>query len=451
MINAFSIFIPTATSVTTIEMQPFLFPAGEFNTVIAWGNFNTNFFLVPPSVGWPIPGFSLISLGLLVYLVIRRGDADKTLLVVWSLVILLATLGQRRFASYLAVNVALLTGYLSWRFLNLAGLREPDSGVAENAKEVVSKKARPKKGGGRITVSQITIALVLLIILLFVFLPNVLQIEPGMATTIDTARLAPFAPSDAWCSSLSWLKENTPDPFDNPDSYYELHQPPPPGEGYSYPESAYGVLAWWDYGYWITRIAHRLPSANPSQAGGAVTSAASFFTAQDEGVANEIVKEMGASYVIIDFKAATGKFWAIATWVGREPTEFFDMYYRLEGNYLVREPYYHPEYYRSLSARLYNFDGKAVTPEEVTVISYEEIDVPEEGRFKLITSYEKFDSYQEAESYISSQEKGNYQIVGIDPFTSPVPLAALEHYQLVHSSDIGTGFMSEVKIFKYLD
>ncbi|MCK4722869.1 MAG: hypothetical protein KAT75_06175, partial [Dehalococcoidia bacterium] len=158
-----------------------------------------------------------------------------------------------------------------------------------------------------------------------------------------------------------------------------------------------------------------------------------------------------ASYVIIDFKAATGKFWAIATWAGREPAEFFDMYLRLQDNYVVQETYLRPEYYRTLSTRLYNFDGKALTPEEVTVIAYEEIDVPEAGRFKLITGKEEFDSYQEAESYISSQEAGNYRIVGIDPFISPVPLAALEHYQLVHSSDIGTGFVPEVKIFKYLD
>ena len=456
MIGAFSIFIPTATSVTTIEMQPLLFPnglppVGEFTTVLAWGNFNTNFFLVPPSVGWPIPGFSLISLGLLVYLVIRRGDADKTLLVVWSLIILLATLGQRRFAAYLAVNVALLTGYLSWRFLTLAGLREPGSGVAETAKEVVGKKARPKKGGYQITVSQITIALVLLIILLFVFLPNVLQIEPGMATTIDTARLAPFAPSDAWYSSLSWLKENTPDPFDNPDAYYALHQPPPAGESYSYSDSAYGVLAWWDYGYWITRIGRRLPVANPSQASGAVTSVASFFTAQDEGVANEIVKEMGASYIIIDDKTAGGKLWAIARWAGREATEYLDSYLRLQDNYVVQETYLRPEYYQTLSTRLYNFDGQAVTPEEVMVIAYEEITVPDVGPFKLITSYETFDSYQEAESFIESQEAGNYRIVGTDPFTSPVPLAALEHYQLIYSSDDTVGSVPEVKIFKYLD
>jgi len=27
----------------------------------------------------------------------------------------------------------------------------------------------------------------------------------------------------------------------------------------------YGVLVWWDFGYWVTRLAHRIPSANPKQ------------------------------------------------------------------------------------------------------------------------------------------------------------------------------------------
>jgi len=72
-------------------------------------------------------------------------------------------------------------------------------------------------------------------------------------------------------SSLTWLRENTQDPFGNPNFYYELREPLPPGESYDYPESAYGVMAWWDYGYWISRIAHRLPNANPIRKGSTTT------------------------------------------------------------------------------------------------------------------------------------------------------------------------------------
>jgi oligosaccharyl transferase (archaeosortase A-associated) len=94
-VERFGIFTPSGASLTILEVHPLLFPTGSFSLSAAWGNFTTGFFL------------SFISLGILIYSVIKRGEADKALFVVWSLVILAATLGQRRFAYYFAVNVAL--------------------------------------------------------------------------------------------------------------------------------------------------------------------------------------------------------------------------------------------------------------------------------------------------------------------------------------------------------
>jgi asparagine N-glycosylation enzyme membrane subunit Stt3 len=101
MLDAFGIFVPSGVELTTMEMQPFLSLGGEPTVIIVWGNFAANFF------------FAFISLILLIYLAVRYGDADKSLLLLWSLVILAATIGQRRFAYYYAVNVAVLTGYLA--------------------------------------------------------------------------------------------------------------------------------------------------------------------------------------------------------------------------------------------------------------------------------------------------------------------------------------------------
>jgi len=439
MLSRFSIFTPAGVALTTMEMQPFLFPGGDFSLGLAWGNFTTGFFL------------SLISLGILIYLVIKQKSPEKILLVVWCLVILAATLGQRRFASYLAVNVALLTGYLSWRILEFAGFKEWVTKPAEIPGKVEKEKAKLKKsykGGFRITIRQTNMALAVIVIFFLVFFPNI-------TPAINTAKQARFAPSDAWCSSLSWLKENTPEPFGNPDFYYEPHKPPPPGESYEYPESAYGVMAWWDYGYWITRIAHRLPNANPSQSRVTTTNVACFFTSQDENAVNEIVQEMDSSYVIIDYQTTTGKFWAIATWAGREETEFLERYYVPQEGKLVDVWLFYPEYYRSMSARLYNFDGKAVTPDSSVVISYQE-KVSSKGEvFKQITNVKPFPSYEAAIAYVSSQKSANYRIVGTNPFISPVPLEALEHYKLIHISDFGVmhpevGILPEVKIFEYI-
>ncbi len=438
MLQQFGIFTPTGVALTTIEMQPILAPSGTFSLVIVWGNFTTSFFL------------SLICLGLLIYQIIKQGNADKSLFLVWSLVILAAAIGQRRFAYYLAVNVALLTGYLSAQVLNRAGFVEPTTQAVRISKNVRGEKVRLKKSDSRITVSGINMVLALVIIFLIVFLPNV-------APTIATASETRYAPSDAWCSSLSWMKENTPDPLGNPDIYNQLVS------NYQYPKSAYGIMAWWDYGYWITRIAHRIPNANPSQDPQVVTTIASFFISQDEKSANKIIQEQSSKYIIIDYETAyinpstaTGKFPAIAIWAGKEMTEFFDVYFLPQENQLVPRLLYHPEYYRSLSTRLYCFDGKAVTPGSTIVISYQENKDKTGNPYKVVTSAEQFDTYEEAETYLSSQNSTNYKIVGTDPFVSPVPLEALEHYQLIHSSNStvtlpNVGAVPAVKIFEYTD
>ena len=421
-------------------MQPLISAIYGNPFAVAWGNFTTGFFL------------SFISLGILTYLVVKQGSAEKSLLIVWSLVILVAILGQRRFGYYFAVNVALLTGYLSWRTLELAGFRELTTKAKQVIKGARSRKVRPKKGG--FTINHAVMVLAVLVIFFVAFFWN---IEP--ATIV--ASQAPYAPSDAWMSSLYWLKENTPEPFGDPDFYYQMEA------SYSYPESAYGVMAWWDYGYSITRIAHRLPNANPGQDPRAVTRVASFFTSQDEEVANEIAQELGSAYIIIDHATAyidpvtaAGKFWAVAIWAGRKPTDYFDLYLLPQEDGFLERPLYYPEYYRSLAVRLYNFNGEAVTPESVWVISYQE--TPDEtGKLhKLITGAEQLSTYEEAEAYLlnqeSSNQSSNLRIIGTNPMLSPVPLEALEHYQLIHSSNITVTFPDgmtapEVKIFEYID
>ena len=68
------------------------------------------------------------------------------------------------------------------------------------------------------------------------------------------------APTDGWMQALTWMQANTPEPLGDPNAYYKLYN-----TDYKYPASAYGVTTWWDYGYWVSVIAKRLPSVNPSQ------------------------------------------------------------------------------------------------------------------------------------------------------------------------------------------
>jgi hypothetical protein len=144
----------------------------------------------------------------------------------------------------------------------------------------------------------------------------------------------------------------------------------------------------------------------------------------------------------------------VADLSGSSREKFFDIYYQPVEGKLEPVILFHPEYYRSMVVRLYNFDGNQVVPKSSPVISYEER-VSRDGQpYKEITNAEFFPSYEEAEAYIASQKSGNYRIVSDDPFVSPVPLQALEHYELVYSSSgfkttPSGGLIPEVKIFEY--
>ena len=437
MLAKFSVLTRAGHWRTILEAQPILFPDGEFSLAVVWGNFTTGFFL------------SLISLGILIHFIIKQGEAGRALLVVWSLIILAATLLMRRFAYYFAVNVALLTGYFSWLILQFAGFRERADEAVQVVSRETKKKAKQKKkrgAGSRATASRANMVMGAIIVFFLVFYPLIGPLPSGAKPAIDVASQPQFAPSDAWCESLPWLKDNTPEPFGDPDSYYELHEVP-----FHYPETAYGVTAWWDYGYWITRIAHRMPSSNPGQAG--ARRVAKLFIAQDEASINKGAKRLGSKYIIVDYDTATGKFYAMASWAGSSDEEFYDVYYQLQNNQLVSVLLLYPEYYRSLAVRLYNFDGREVASQDPMVISYQEKTNSEGERYKEITGTESFTSYEEAEEYVATRKSGNYRLVGADPFVSPVPLMALGRYILVYSSESsvtqpGVGMIPEVKIFE---
>jgi hypothetical protein len=68
--------------------------------------------------------FAIIPLVVMIYLFFKqRGNTEHLLLfLVWTLVILSATMSQRRFAYYLTINISLLSAFISWQIIWLAGL-----------------------------------------------------------------------------------------------------------------------------------------------------------------------------------------------------------------------------------------------------------------------------------------------------------------------------------------
>ncbi len=217
------------------------------------------------------------------------------------------------------------------------------------------------------------------------------------------------------------------------------------------------MTSWWDYGYWITRIAHRLPNTNPSQKPEPIIKTANLLLSDDPAEIEGIVADLNSAYMITDYAMTVGKFWAVVEWSEKPQSDFVQTYYLRYENSLVPINGFKPAYYQSLVVRLHNFDGKAVTESKPVVISYQE-QTNNRGQTLLVISsvadINEFDSYQEALDYVASQPSGKHAIVGINPFVNPLPLEAVTEYRLVHSSDTGmfdkeVGMVPEVKIFEY--
>jgi len=430
------------TGTTVGEEQPLVLNQGNFTLLVATGNYSLAFF------------FSLIATGILIFQVLKRGQPDETLLLIWSVAILLVALAMRRFAYYYAVNVALLTGYLCWIPLSLLmGKKEVAPSAAGKNKAVRDKRrtGQPREGPG-IKRNTVFTALLLAIITMLVYYPNIGPLPNGQKPALDLATRPAFAPSDAWCESLDWLRANTPEPFGTPEAYYGLHKPANEKGSFEYPASAYGALVWWDYGYWVARMGHRAPSANP---GTGTQGEAYYFTAQDEFSASNMINTRGARYVIVDSEIADidRKFHALATLSGSSSSKYYEEFTQKQGNQNVYMTLYYPQYYRSMVSRLYNFDGKAVVPDAAYIMAYKENLSQDGTSYKEITEFKTFNSYGEARAFMLANKNKDYILVGQDPYKSCVPLEELKDYKLVFESSqkvaAGSKPQSEVKIFEY--
>jgi hypothetical protein len=146
-------------------------------------------------------------------------------------------------------------------------------------------------------------------------------------------------------------------------------------------------------------------------------------------------------------------FRVLAAGDGHPASNYSEIYYRSKQDKLAPTLLYYPDYYRTMAARLYCFDGKAYTPAETAVISWEAKTGADGLAYKEITGLKTYGSYAEAEVFLAAQKTGNWRIVGKDPLASPVPLEALEGYRPAFASPqkarLGNNEIAEVKIFEY--
>ncbi|UGV40292.1 oligosaccharyl transferase, archaeosortase A system-associated [Methanococcoides orientis] len=332
-----SYFMRTGGGLTIAEASPLLSSGGQFSLAPFWGNFTT--------LGY----ISLLAIIFLGYEAFKKNNTpERTFLLVWTFMIIWAMLQQNRFAYYYSVNAAILSAYIGIKVLELAGWKDFFEDI----------KLKDKFDVKSIKIWHVLSVLV--IILVFMYPSYNMSMQQSQYTG---------GPNGYWIESTMWLNSNTPDPGLD---YYESYEIPAKGESYQYPDTAYGVMSWWDYGHWIEVIGHRIPNANPFQqgVGGRRNSiedenkpgASTFFTAQSEEEATAVLEAVhpdpekaGARYIVSDVEMATGKFYAMAAWT-LDTADYYIPVQTDQGMQTVPGP----RYFNSMESRLHIFDARGL-------------------------------------------------------------------------------------------
>ena len=453
-------------------------------TVIIWVySFSSSLYCRPINIAFLVE--TLIVIGIYCYF---EKDSGRMLLVVWSFVMLICLLGQTRFGYYFAVNIALLSCYVLWKMpavvhkiFQLVGWKEALAQKPMTAKALrksKNKELEERRAFNYFKPRYVSGFLSIIIIFFLTVYPNLLYgssndsgWSPKNSLTISQASY-PYSISTDWYDAMIWMKNNTPEPFGNDSFYYSIYQDPSSGN-YSYPSTAYGVMSWWDYGHWITCIAHRIPNANPFQAGiggiggsGANASAnpgaSTFLLAQDEQAGSQILDALGSRYIVINFETAVMSqntiFPVIPTWAGQNQSDYYDtLYYQTSSGEVSSVNIFYPAYYQSMVVRLYTFGAQAAVPNNSTwALSYTEEPDNNGHTIKVLTGAANngsaFATYEEAAQFVNDHP--GYKIVGVTPLMSPIPLDALKGYALKYSSPSiisqgENGNLTEVEIFEY--
>jgi dolichyl-diphosphooligosaccharide--protein glycosyltransferase len=312
-----------------------------------WSNFPIAvFFQSDDAVLWLI----IAILGVISYWIAKKQRAQDLLFLVWSIVMLIAMYGQNRWAYYFAVNAALLVGY--------AGGAICDTVL---------------KWGGwnwqidmkNIRISHIlSLAIAILVVIFFAY-------PSAVATAIGENPISRWGGGDPsgggfseWLETMTWMRYNTPDPGLD---YLAIYKDPKTGT-YPYPDTAYGVMSWWDYGHVITYWGHRIPNANPFQSGiGGGSShapgASTFLTAKTEEEADNVLYGLGingkpgARYVVSNAYMAYQIMSVFGVWnedyVPNEVYVYHTQVQTRDGMQAVPSI----RYYENMEAKLHIFDG----------------------------------------------------------------------------------------------
>ena len=335
--------IQTGGASTIAEASSIFYGASGFTLSKVYGNFTTSGFFA-----------SILGIFILIANIFRKPKTQEVMVLVWSVLILFAIYGQNRYAYYYSVNVSVLSAFIGGLLLEKVKWNELDDKFKANVKSFADIPGFLRF----IRVEQIFAVIAIIVVLIIPVYGSAMQYTHGSND-----------PNDYWLEACTWLKSNTPDPGMD---YNAIYDAPNTGESFQYPSTAYGVMSWWDYGHFIEVIGHRLPNANPFQAGIGgrrvslsepnLPGAATFFTAQSEEEANKVLEAVdprpdkaGARYIMSDERMATEIFMAMPEWT-LDTVGYFKSYWVGTGYQYLPST----RYYNSMEARLHIFDGNGL-------------------------------------------------------------------------------------------
>jgi dolichyl-diphosphooligosaccharide--protein glycosyltransferase len=385
-----------------------------WDPVRAWNSYNIALFL------------ALAGIIICIIRLVRSYQPALMASLVWGLTLMYATLMHVRYEYYVSVVIVLFSA------ITLSALY---SKIASGYQSGKSSKKAPVSTPGQIKYHGI--AVVGIIILLITGL--------SFQTMVVVAgkEMSQISMSNDWADSLVWLSDNTPDPGVGFDKIYQKTE-------FSYPDEAYGILSWWDYGHWITFLGKRIPVSSPFQDN--VPPVAKFLSTRSEEDADKHANSVGAKYVITDYATVTTKFAALPLWgYGKDSISQYEETYYIKSDQAGR---YDPvnigkqPYFESTAVKLHLFDGSYTQGLGGTLIEIEERPMSG-GSFKLIGKASPI-SADDAEKIVNSER----QVIGLNKITEPITdIPALGHYRLIYESP--TTVLSarpyeikEVKIFE---
>ena len=413
-------------------------------------------------------GLILLAGGILavLYSIWREDRPHEVFTLVWSAIIFYSTCQHIRYEYYLAVNVTLLSALcvsstFAWGREDIARFLSAVTGSVGQAdaagkSDPAEKRKKPKKSQKQASTQAAPRFAVIALVVIAGGLGLLFAYTSATYSYVNASG-EPLQMNQDWKESLVWMANNTPATGVD---YYTIYDK----NTFTYPNTSYGVMSWWDYGHMITYIAYRIPNANPFQAGvSGPDGSAAYFMATNESTADAILDHDGTRYVITDIEMDTGKFWAMATWFNTtEAAAPYQMTMLVpdqstSGGYqtaMLNEALY----YETMVSRLHNFDGSIATPSDAYYVEYADANVTHIS-YPVITNAVAMNASAaaaRAAQYNQNPQAGYHATVLSSSLVQPLTdIPALQHYRLVHESPTSelatnTSDVKYVKIFEYV-